>query len=111
MRWRPYLFPGMCLVSLAGCAAYRPYSIWNDGGYSEHPQQPDRFQVRFVGNDHSTEDKTEELAVLRAAELCLDRKKPFMRLQDFTTDYVRLQRFRYAPQTGVTVTCMDQKVE
>jgi hypothetical protein len=80
---------GLCVVALAGCAAsYQPYSVWNDGGYTEHEVQPNRFQVRFVGNEHSTEIETEELATLRAAELCLGRNKPFMLLQDFATDAV-----------------------
>lgn len=83
------LFLGLSAVAWAGCAAsYKPYSVWNDGGFTEHELQPNQFQVRFVGNEQSTELETEELASLRAAELCLGRNKPFMLLQNFATDSV-----------------------
>ena len=78
---------GLCIAALAACtAAYKPYSVWNDGGFSEHEVQPNRFQVKFVGNEHSTENETEELATLRAAELCLSRRKQYMLLGEFRTD-------------------------
>src|SRR5262245_16526017 len=72
---------------LAACAtSYKPESVWNQGGFSEQQRAPGVYEVWFLGNDYTTEDRSEELAVLRAAELCLGESKPFMRTSDFRTD-------------------------
>jgi hypothetical protein len=69
---------------LAGCATpYQPESALNQGGYTEQRRAPGVFEVWFRGNYYTTEDRSEELAVLRAAELCLGESKPFMRTSDF----------------------------
>lgn len=83
------------LAATAGCAAYKPYSIWNDGGYSEQEVQPNGFRVRFEGNEHTSPFTTEDLAMLRAAELCLSRQMPFVELSSIHTERVDL---RLAPR-------------
>ena len=71
---------------LAACATpYKPHSEWNQGGYGEQLQAPGIYHVWFGGNHYTTEDRSEELAVLRAAELCLGESKPFMRISNFET--------------------------
>src|SRR5262245_37919791 len=65
---------------LAACATpYRPESVLNQGGYSEQRRAAGVFDVWFRGNHYTSEDRSEELAMLRAAELCLGESKPFMR--------------------------------
>jgi hypothetical protein len=71
---------------LTACATpYRPNSTWNQGGYSEQRREPGVYQVWFHGNHYTNEDRTEELAMLRGAELCLAENKPFMRAGVFQT--------------------------
>lgn len=77
----------VALVALAGCATgYAPRSIWNIGGYSETKIAPDSFRVRFDANEHLAPDQGADFARLRAAELCLAERKPFMRLTQFQDD-------------------------
>ena len=69
---------------LAACAtSYKPESVFNQGGFSEQRRSPGVYQVWFVGNEYTTEDRSEELAMLRAAELCLGESKPYMHTSDF----------------------------
>ena len=69
---------------VTGCAtSYRPDSYWNQGGYGEQAQAPGVYQVWFHGNDHTTEDLSADLAMLRASEVCLGESKPFMRTSNF----------------------------
>ena len=59
------------LVSLlAGCAtAYHPAGL--DGGYGETRLGTNVFRVTFTGNAASTQAATDEMALLRAAEVSL----------------------------------------
>lgn len=65
---------GLLTVTLGGCATrYQPQSRWSDRGFSETELQPGLFQIRFSGNEFSSAERAEDLAMLRAAELCLSR--------------------------------------
>jgi hypothetical protein len=80
----------LAVVALAGCAtAYKPNSFWNDGGFTETEVQPGLFQVKFKGNEFTTQDRTADLAMLRAADLCLSRGKSHMFLGDVATKSVQ----------------------
>ena len=71
---------------LAACATpYKPESRFNEGGFSEQRRAPGVYRVWFVGNEYTAEDRSEEFAMLRAADLCLGESKPFMRTSDFQT--------------------------
>jgi len=71
---------------LTACATpYKPDSTWNGGGYGERLQAPNTYEVWFHGNPQTSEDRSEDLAVLRAAEVCLGDGKPFMRTSNFQT--------------------------
>ncbi len=71
---------------LGACATpYAPDSEWNRGGYSEQPREPGIYQVWFVGNERTPPEKSDDLALLRAADLCVGDARPFMRLQKFTS--------------------------
>ena len=74
---------------LAACAtAYKPNSFWNDGGFAETEIQPNLFQVKFAGNEFTNADRTADLAMLRAADLCIGRGMPYMFLGDVATQIV-----------------------
>ncbi|HEY5809067.1 MAG TPA: hypothetical protein VIT67_13925 [Povalibacter sp.] len=59
-------------------ATYAPYSITNLGGYTETEVQPGVFLVQFIGNEHTPPDRPADFALLRAADLCLQRGKNYM---------------------------------
>ena len=71
----------MSLV-LAGCISpYAPYDhYWPGslGGYTETEVQPGVFLVQFIGNEYTPPDRPAEFALLRAADLCLQRGKNYM---------------------------------
>jgi len=96
---------------LTACATpYKPESVLNQGGYSEQRRAPGVFAVWFRGNAKTTEDRCEELAVLRAAELCLGESKSFMRTSDFQTSspaagWVPQQ----LPHSALKVECFTEK--
>jgi hypothetical protein len=71
---------------LGACATpYAPESEWHRGGYSELPRGPGAYQVWFIGNEHTSPEKSDDLAMLRAADLCLGATLPFMRVRNFTS--------------------------
>jgi hypothetical protein len=87
-------------LGLTGCAtAYKPYSFWNDGGFSETEVQPGLFQVRFKGNEFSSEERTADFAMLRASELCIGRGSKYMFLGDVAT---RVVQTGYVPGSATT---------
>jgi hypothetical protein len=111
----------IAIVSLAlgGCATqYEPYSFWN-GGFTETEVQPGLFLVRFIGNAATTSDRSADFALLRAADLCLQRGKDYMLVGDLATqDVVSVHPVAttadapppmvlHSPASGVAVTCSD----
>jgi len=69
-------------LGLGGCispyAPYEPYSPVGLGGYTETEVQPGIFLVQFIGNEHTPPDRPADFALLRAADLCLQRGKNYM---------------------------------
>jgi hypothetical protein len=143
MRTIPTL---LSVTLLAGCAtSYAPKSFWNDGGFTETEVQPGLFMVRFSGNEFTSTDRTADLAMLRAADLCLGKGSDYMYLGDVATKIVQTgvipgsstttasataygtgntasaygtayttttpPTALYSPQTGLTVTCAQQRGE
>ena len=130
-------------LGLSGCALilptpYQPYSAWNGGGFTETEVQPGLFLVRFIGNDSTTPDRTADYALLRAADLCLQRGKAFLRVGDLATQTVQSgympgtttttvlpasspdappivsvdtmpPTLLYSPQSGLAVSCAESK--
>jgi hypothetical protein len=104
---------------LAACATpYKPDSALNQGGYGEQRRAPGVFEVWFRGNHYTSEERSHELAVLRAAELCLGENKPFMRTSHFqSTSYLddtmpgnSLAEWRlYTPWSGLKVECLAER--
>lgn len=103
---------------LAACATpYRPDSVLNQGGYGEQRRAPGVYEVWFRGNNYTSEERTDELALLRGAELCLAESKPFMRTGNFqSTSYLReisgsspADWRLYTPWSGLKVECLAEK--
>ena len=75
-------------LCVGACAtSYQPYSFWGGGGFTETEVQPGLFLVRFIGNEQSTPDRTADFALLRAADLCLQRGKSHLLLGELATQY------------------------
>ena len=70
---------------LGACATpYVPESEWHRGGYSEQSRGAGVYQVWFIGNERTSPEKSADLAMLRAADLCLGSSLPFMQARNFT---------------------------
>lgn len=83
-------FTGFTAVVLAACATpYQPYSKWSDGGFTDREVLPGVYLVRFTGNGVSAPERTADLAMLRAAEICLGLGQPFMRAGGLATEHVQ----------------------
>jgi hypothetical protein len=77
---------------LGACATpYAPESEWHRGGYSDLPRGPGVYQVWFVGNERTSPEKSDGLAMLRAADLCLGASLPFMHVRNFTSGPIDLR--------------------
>ena len=133
----------MAALGSSGCALilptpYQPYSTWNGGGFTETEVQPGLFLVRFIGNESTTPDRTADYALLRAADICLQRGKAFLRVGDLATQNVQsgyipgtttttvvpgsspdvppivsvdtmAPTLLYSPQSGLAVSCAERK--
>jgi hypothetical protein len=69
----------LVLGFLTGCAtSYGENAWWRDGGFSETELQPGVWQVRFQGNEFTSEERAADFAFLRAAELCTQSGSNYM---------------------------------
>lgn len=129
-------------ILLAGCStSYSGNSFWNGGGFSETEVQPNVFNVRFLGNEYTSTEKTSDFALLRASELCLNRNLTHMQIGNVTTETMLTGHipasttttehvFRernathatvttthtpgtdlYSAESGLTVECVSQKAD
>jgi len=98
---------------LVACATgYKPESLTNIGGYSEEKRGPGVWQVWFVGNGRVWQEKSDDFALLRGAELCLAEGKPFMRAGKFTSYAEPAARYGAGVaqvRSAVEVTCLAEK--
>lgn len=135
-----FLVVGMTLA-LAGCqtlfpSRYQPYTSQFEGGFTETEVQPGLFLVRFIGNSVTTPDRSGDFALLRGAEICLQRGKNFIHVGGVDTRYrqsgylpgttsttviptgepnapivstveTSQPTFLYSPTSGITVSCAD----
>ena len=80
---------GACVPLLpAPYAPYLPDEPVPAGGYTETEVQPGVFLVQFIGNEHTPPDRPADYALLRAADLCLQRGKNFMFVGSPATHYM-----------------------
>ena len=72
---------GFSLWLLSGCATSYQQKRFT-GGYSETQLAPDVFRVNFAGNGYTSSDRAQDFALLRAAELSLERGFGYFALLD-----------------------------
>lgn len=75
-RIRRQLWAAIVALAAAACTTATPYQPYRPefasgvhGGYSDRRLQPDRFLVRFHGNELTSRDRVEGYLLYRAAEL------------------------------------------
>ncbi|MGO8763261.1 MAG: CC0125/CC1285 family lipoprotein [Desulfobaccales bacterium] len=69
------------LLLLAGCAtSYQSKSLM--GGYSDTQLAPDVFRVYFKGNAYTSNERAQDLVLLRAAELSLQHGFKYFTIVD-----------------------------
>jgi hypothetical protein len=65
---------GLILITFAGCGSgYAPKGNFSEVGYSETFYAADRGTIYYYGESSTTYEKVNDLALLRAAELALQR--------------------------------------
>lgn len=75
------LISGFSLLLLQGCAtSYQQKGF--TGGYSETQLAPDVFRVNFQGNGYTSSERAQDFALLRAAELSLEKGFRYFALLD-----------------------------
>ena len=63
------------LASLVFCSCAAPYRpIKHHSGYAEHQVGTNEYEVSFLGNGNTTYDRAFDFALLRAAEIALNRQ-------------------------------------
>lgn len=79
---------------LAGCTTATPYQPYRaefaggvHGGYSDQQIAPDRYVVRFHGNELTSRDRVEGYMLYRAAELTLQRGYDWFLVIDRHTEH------------------------
>ena len=88
------LLATLLTAAVAACATPTPYQPYRPemtrgihGGYSEQRLAPDRFTVRFHGNDYTSRDRVEGYLLYRAAELTLQNGYDSFRIVDRHTEH------------------------
>ena len=67
----------IAIVALAACAtSYREAGFWGEG-FKDTQLAPDVFRVSFTGSVNDSQDRVQDLALLRASELCLSNGFPY----------------------------------
>ena len=81
-------------LSLAACTTATPYQPYRaesasgvHGGYSDQRIAPDRYLVRFHGNELASRDRVEGYMLYRAAELTLQQGYDWFRMVDRHTEH------------------------
>lgn len=72
----------IALVALSACATAYQARDTLTGGYSETQLGPDLVRIVFNGNSSTSEERAQDFALLRAAELSLSAGFPFFTVQN-----------------------------
>ncbi|MFC7537221.1 hypothetical protein ACFQPG_07555 [Sphingomonas sp. GCM10030256] len=90
----PHALALLAFVLLTGCATATPYQPYRPeltsgihGGFSEQQLAPDRFLVRFHGNEFTSRDRVEGYLLYRAAELTLQNGYNWFLIADRRTEH------------------------
>ena len=74
----------LAICALSGCAtAYQ--KLGATGGYTEKEAQPGVWAIKFQGNGNTTEDETKDYARLRATEIAVMKKLPYLTILNENT--------------------------
>ncbi len=91
------------LIVLSNCASselsYAPASEPESAGYSEQQIAENRYRVIFTGNGNSTMETVQNYALLRAAELTVQKDYDYFRVADRNTVTLNDER----PETSTVV--------
>ncbi len=89
-------------ITLAGCAtAYQPQGL--KGGFSEIQLEKNVFRITVGGNGYTSLNTTEEMALLRSAELSLKHGFTHFVIVDEKSDYHTVTNM-FADQTTISTT-------
>ena len=104
------IFACAAALMLVGCASTTPYKkadFWAGGGYTETKQADDRYEVYFVGNTNTDETAAEDLAMMRAAELC--QEAGYEHVRQFSRSVTIEQDLgTKAPTAEVDIQCLHE---
>lgn len=100
-----------CFLVACGATPYQSGIGTYTGGYYETQMGPDTFRVNFSGNGFTPTQMAQDYAILRAAELALQRGYPYFVVSSettlshaFTMDYTV-----YKPESGIIVKFFKSK--
>ena len=84
----------MAAAAVSACTTATPYQPYRPeaaggvhGGYSDQQLAPDRYVVRFHGNELTSRDRVEGYMLYRAAELTLQRGFDWFLIVDRNTEH------------------------
>jgi len=81
-------FCALATVALVACVAapYEEWEWWTGTGYWEAQLEEDTFRVSFKGNGFTSDERLEDLAMLRAAQITLDNGFEYFVIVDEAPD-------------------------
>ncbi|MGS2719040.1 CC0125/CC1285 family lipoprotein [Paraglaciecola aestuariivivens] len=111
MRYLSATFITFC-VFLLGCASSQPTAYQqamgdNEFGYTETRLTDSVYRIDFVGNRHSDEARIKDYAMLRAAELTLQKGHDWFVILDSDTK----REVKSRPSTTVQASTQDRVVQ
>ena len=105
------IFACAAALMLVGCAsapmASKKTGYWSEGRYRETKQADDRYEVDYVGNINTDTTAAEDLATMRAAELC--QKAGYEHVRQFSRSVIVEQDLGMkAPTAEADIQCLHE---
>lgn len=102
-----FAFAAAAMIALSACAAprtvYAPVSRPGGLGYQSLPIEQDRFRVTFRGAPGASAAEVSELALLRAAEIAVERGAPWFRVVSRSGDAPAFAADQNRPRVSIGV--------